>query len=231
MTPVRLFRKLIQSPSSVLGHTGLVALALGLLVLLLIAGSASWQASRNAKVLAEAARTQELRRLVNAILISAQDAETGQRGFLLTDDPAYLPPYTLAVQALPNQLDRLGQLLPHDPRVIDLREAVQGKLMELKRTIDLFHAGDRAGGALDRAVQYRPGADGAHPAGDSRAGAGPGRRARGRIGHDPARRTVVGRDRHRRAGGGRGRGGLDRGRRAQLPGQFARRPGGGGAGP
>ena len=143
MSLTRLFRK---SSEAALGRTDLLALAFGLAVLLLIAVSASWQANRNATVLGQTARTQELRTQLTAILISAQDAETGQRGYLLTDDPSYLVPFTRAVRTLPGQLGELGALLPGDPRTKELQDAAQAKLMELQQTIDLVRAGDRFGG-------------------------------------------------------------------------------------
>src|ERR1700754_636154 len=41
---------------------------------------------------------------------SLADLETGQRGFLLTGDNAYLSPYTNAEQRLPGQLERVRGL-------------------------------------------------------------------------------------------------------------------------
>src|SRR5450432_3957800 len=38
------------------------------------------------------------------------DAETGQRGFLLTGDPLYLEPFTEALSRMPAELDRLRDL-------------------------------------------------------------------------------------------------------------------------
>ena len=157
MFHTRLFRR----SSRALGRANLLALGVGLLVLLLIAASANWQARRNVTVLAQTARTQELRTLVTAIFISAQDAETGQRGFLLTGDPIYLTPFKQSVQVLPGQLTRLQQLLPDDPFANELREAAQTKLASLQRTIDLVQEGDRLGGlsimraGFDRAVMLR----------------------------------------------------------------------------
>ncbi|MDE2238696.1 MAG: CHASE3 domain-containing protein, partial [Rhodospirillales bacterium] len=75
------------------------------------------------------------------ILSSAQDAETGQRGFLLTDDTNYLAPYQSALARLPAQLNTLSHLSTDDPaqqrRIGPLKQAIATKLAELKQTIDL----------------------------------------------------------------------------------------------
>lgn len=129
--------------ASIVGRRGLAGLAGGLLVLVAVAASAAWQAGRNADALARASATQALRTQVAGILISAQDAETGQRGYLLTENPDYLMPFRAAQAQLPLQVGRLGQALPGDARIQALRQAVQAKLAELRRTIDLVRSGQR----------------------------------------------------------------------------------------
>jgi signal transduction histidine kinase len=67
------------------------------------------------------------------------EAETGQRGFLLTGDEAYLEPYSRAVAEVAPTLDRIAalsdvegparQALPH------LRQLVATKMTELERTV------------------------------------------------------------------------------------------------
>ena len=48
----------------------------------------------------------ELERRIVLMLSLVQDAETGQRGYLLTGDAPYLAPYRSAVDALPAELDK-----------------------------------------------------------------------------------------------------------------------------
>jgi CheY-like chemotaxis protein/CHASE3 domain sensor protein len=85
------------------------------------------------------------------VLSSAQDAETGQRGFLLTDSESYLGPYNAAVANLPSQIDGIARLIRDNPaqqqRIGPLRSHVTAKLAELKRTIDLRRA-DNLPGAM-----------------------------------------------------------------------------------
>jgi signal transduction histidine kinase/DNA-binding response OmpR family regulator/CHASE3 domain sensor protein len=78
---------------------------------------------------------------LNQLLSSAQDAETGQRGFLLTGDDKYLGPYNLALTALPSRLDDIAELTRDNPaqqaRLPSLKQHVALKLAELKETIEL----------------------------------------------------------------------------------------------
>jgi hypothetical protein len=69
-----------------------------------------------------------------------QDAERGQRDFLITGNAAYLDPYSKGVQAIPELLARLKQLTADNPeqqrRWPLLEHQINVKLDELKRTID-----------------------------------------------------------------------------------------------
>lgn len=71
-----------------------------------------------------------------------QDAERGQRGYLLTGQPAYLEPYQTALHETPQLLEKLGELTADEPaqtrRVADLGPAVHAKLEELRRTIEIY---------------------------------------------------------------------------------------------
>ena len=54
-----------------------------------------------------AQRSQEVIAGLEDLLSSLKDAETGQRGFVLTGDEKYLQPYDAAVQHVGSQLDQL----------------------------------------------------------------------------------------------------------------------------
>ncbi len=77
-----------------------------------------------------------------------QDLETGQRGFLLTGEDRYLEPFRTASAALPSRLEQLRTEVMVDPTrkglVDELTQAVNEKLVELQRTIELQEAGDSA---------------------------------------------------------------------------------------
>jgi PAS domain S-box-containing protein len=69
------------------------------------------------------------------------DAETGQRGYLLTGDPRYLEPYQAGVARVGSRLQELKSLVRDNPRQetlsLALEERVTAKLEELEKTIEL----------------------------------------------------------------------------------------------
>ncbi len=79
------------------------------------------------------------------LLSSAKDAETGQRGFLITGDEAYLEPYTSGKNAIGSELDQLISLSAQSPqqrqRLDELRGLIAAKMDELQSTITLKRAG------------------------------------------------------------------------------------------
>ncbi len=85
--------------------------------------------------------THQVLEQLEASLSQVKDAETGQRGYLLTGQDAYLEPYDAALRSIPASLDRLSGLTADNPRqqsrVQALRSLVGGKLAELNRIIDL----------------------------------------------------------------------------------------------
>ncbi|MGN7294458.1 response regulator [Rhizobium sp. SAFR-030] len=78
---------------------------------------------------------------LDGLISSAQDAETGQRGFLLTNSERYLDPFEAARMAIPRQLEKIAQLTQDNPsqqeRIALLKTHVEGKLAELNETIVL----------------------------------------------------------------------------------------------
>jgi methyl-accepting chemotaxis protein len=69
------------------------------------------------------------------------DAETGQRGFVITGDAAYLEPYESAILALPRLLEQLRDLTRDNPaqqkRIDQVESLSASKLAELKRVIEI----------------------------------------------------------------------------------------------
>ena len=76
-----------------------------------------------------------------------KDAETGQRGYLLTGKDEYLKPYVDASNGLDKELDRLFALTADNPeqqaRLAELRRIAGEKIAELGRTVALMRKGDR----------------------------------------------------------------------------------------
>ena len=86
--------------------------------------------------------TNEVLSRLEAVLSTLKDAETGQRGYLLTGEPAYLEPYRDAVDRLPRQIADLRQLTLDNPaqtvRALRLDQLASEQLAILRRGLDLF---------------------------------------------------------------------------------------------
>ena len=75
------------------------------------------------------------------------DAETGQRGYILTGDEDYLTPYRESAERLPDALNRLEQRLEpvlnseQDRLLEQLEQTADYKMLEMAKTIRLYDAG------------------------------------------------------------------------------------------
>jgi signal transduction histidine kinase len=130
----------------------LALLGAGLLILIIVAGSSVWLSERARENAADIQDAQSIRTRTSRLVALLLDAETGQRGFLLTQDPKYLEPYEAARRQIGPDMERLKQLHRFDPeqeKVVDeLSRVVLDKLAELAQTIALAQAGNQAA-ALD----------------------------------------------------------------------------------
>jgi len=104
-----------------------------------------WQSYRNTARFAEASEwrkhTYEVLRNLDETVARLVDAETGQRGYLLTGEESYLEPYRAAIKNIDWQIGDLKSLTSDNPnqqkRIHILVPLVEKKLAELQRTIDL----------------------------------------------------------------------------------------------
>ena len=82
---------------------------------------------------------------VNQLLSEIKDAETGQRGYLLTGNSIYLAPYHTGIANIKVLYTELLRKTADNPkqqkRLKDLDKIIISKLAELKLTIDLMQAG------------------------------------------------------------------------------------------
>ena len=94
-------------------------------------------------------RTTLAMRQLNLFTLAIRDAETGQRGYLLTGDLSYLKPFDAAVTSLHKHLTDLknsaADYAVHKQLVDQLEELTQQKLRELSETIALRKSGDGVG--------------------------------------------------------------------------------------
>ncbi len=96
----------------------------------------------------QAARTRQVVDHANALLSSLKDAETGERGFVLTGRDQYLEPYRQALKEVPVTMDSLTVLAGTDSRdqaqrIDRLRLLVNAKLEVSQRMVELRQAEGR----------------------------------------------------------------------------------------
>ena len=93
-------------------------------------------------------RAKEIELDYERLLSTLGDAETGQRGYLLTNDETYLQPYEAALRALEQRVNTVLAHLQGDGQSPEslkpLRDLVTQKLAELSRTVELNRAGEYA---------------------------------------------------------------------------------------
>jgi signal transduction histidine kinase len=110
-----------------------IALRAILFATVIVVSLNTWFAFRSIDALLESESwVQHTLRVINQverIMSSAKDAETGNRGYLITGEPAYLEPYTVAVKELPGELDGFANLTSDNPsqqqRLNDLRAVLE----------------------------------------------------------------------------------------------------------
>jgi len=119
--------------------------ALGLAVVLVFFMFTGWLAYQNIQSLrrnnAGVTHTHGVLMALNELLSTTQDAETGQRGYLLTGNDRYLEPYNDALSATNARLDAIATLTADNPtqqaNLVQVRRHVEAKLNELRETVAL----------------------------------------------------------------------------------------------
>jgi len=117
----------------------------GFMAALAVLAFAGWESHRDTVRVAEAAsarkQSYEVQRMIVETAARLVDAETGQRGYLLTGNEAYLEPYRGAIKSLDRTMGQLKDLTSDNPnqrkRMQALEPLVEKKLAELQTTINL----------------------------------------------------------------------------------------------
>ena len=116
-----------------------LGLGLILIVLVLNPGLSAWNLRRIAEDERRVAHSHEVVGAIADTLSLLKDAETGQRGYLITGDPVYLEPYAAALASIRDALRRLEALTADSPLQQSCIAAVEGhvapKLAELAEAI------------------------------------------------------------------------------------------------
>jgi signal transduction histidine kinase len=136
--------------SSRFGPFGFVVLALAALlnVAALYTAESSFAALRDAVLWVR--HTEDAGKRIEHVYRRAVDAETGQRGFLLTLDTTYLQPYADARLAIPRDLDELGRLTEGNPvqvaQLATVRKLLESRFAQMEESLALKR--DRGDDAL-----------------------------------------------------------------------------------
>ncbi|WP_245435917.1 CHASE3 domain-containing protein [Methylobacterium sp. V23] len=115
-----------------------------LLLIATVAATASLVAEQDANR-AELRRSVRIRDAIFTLYSGIQDAESGQRGFLLSGDEVYLKLYEEAVARTPGRLSTIAEAVARNPGmaaiIARLSHAAEAKVAEMQETIVLRRAG------------------------------------------------------------------------------------------
>jgi len=129
-----------------------IILSLGLLALVVMSGATVWLVRQSETNSHWVDHSQEVQYRLTQLQLMIRRAESGQRGFLLTDDQDYLDIYQESVSTIPRQIEGLVGLVADNPdqsrRVETVAALARAKLAELRQIADLQLAGNDSG-ALD----------------------------------------------------------------------------------
>ena len=130
-------------------RSNLLLIAAGVLALLAIVAASVWLVGRTQHEVDEVLKAREMRSAIADLKSLTQDAETGQRGYLLTAEPPYLAPYSGTRNLIPPKLEQVEKLAARYPDMVApvaaLAKTIADKLAELDHTIELERGGDHAG--------------------------------------------------------------------------------------
>lgn len=129
------------------------ALVIAPLLMLAAAFELSREFSRGQELRAAVNRSYETRSQIQSVFSTLQDAETGQRGYVITGDRAFLEPYERALERLEGRERRLAELFEDEPdqlqRLAVLERLYAAKLQEMAR---ILTARDTLGAEAARAA-------------------------------------------------------------------------------
>jgi PAS domain S-box-containing protein len=119
--------------------------AAALVILCIVGGMAFWSTERFAQAARERRSSYDLRIRLAALSADLRDAETGQRGYLLTGQPQYLEPFVSGSTSVTRNLSQLqeltGRAASEQEHLRKLQPLIEAKLAELSQTIALRKEG------------------------------------------------------------------------------------------
>ncbi|WP_395746138.1 PAS domain S-box protein [Prosthecobacter sp.] len=145
------YAKAIQSVG--IQHKIQAGFTAALLFLLLTGITAWWSEQRNMQLYGLVNRTHEVIEQLDDTLLNVLNAETGNRGFAISGDEAFLRPYDAGIAALKDSLARATRLTEDNPaqqqRLAVLQPLIQEKIRLAGEVVQVRRSGDVAG-ALQR---------------------------------------------------------------------------------
>lgn len=122
-----------------------LAIVVSLVLIVGAAGSALFLVRGADTQISDVVRTFEVRREARDLILALVDAETGQRGYLLTQDKQYLEPYQNAVASIDRTYQGLIKLVADAPgqklRLGTIADQIEQKQVEMAMTITLASTG------------------------------------------------------------------------------------------
>jgi signal transduction histidine kinase len=123
-----------------------LGLTLATLAALVLVGINEASYRQSTRALTDVGEAQRVRLVLNMLLQNIIDAETGQRGYLLTGEARYREPYDVAVKQVDGQLAALQVLYAGKPaetaRLTQLSKHVARKLAEMDMSVRLRREGN-----------------------------------------------------------------------------------------
>ena len=123
-------------------------LLLGFALLVFMILASVWLADQQKQSFALVRHTLEVEDRLSTVLSDFQDAETGQRGYLLTGQADYLAPYESAIVRVDGDIKTLGAATADNPRqhasMGRLRDLAAARLARLSQALALYRSGDHA---------------------------------------------------------------------------------------
>ncbi|KEQ06567.1 MULTISPECIES: sensor histidine kinase [Pseudorhizobium] len=139
-------------------RSSILMLLIGAAILVGIVLSSLFQARMTQSYFTTVVELRNARAASADMLVLLQAAETGQRGFLLTQNENFLEPYQRSMDELGIRMERLKATLDAEDSVVDsvsrIEYLITEKLTELRETVAMAQAGDVAGAVAVVRAEY-----------------------------------------------------------------------------
>jgi Predicted periplasmic ligand-binding sensor domain len=97
-----------------------ISLPLAILAACLMIGVSEYGYKQTSELLTNLTRAYDIRTSISVLMKDMLNAETGLRGYLLTNDPKYLEPYQEASKDISRSLENIRKNIENDPSKSDV---------------------------------------------------------------------------------------------------------------